>query len=835
MTFVFPALLGGLAAAGIPVLLHLILRQKPKTLPFPAFRFLAPRSRSNTRRLQLRHLLLLLLRIVLLAGLILAIARPRLLERSLGISSERPVAAVFVFDVSPSEDHRSADNRSRLDDAKTRALELLQELPPGSRIEVLTSSDAPSVRGDWLLNPAQARERIQKLTIQPASPPLDRATAAALRHLAELANNREDEPGTRLPRLLCVFSDSTRGAWDPSQAVAVHEASDVVSPSRETLQAARADLQALLAMLKEGSDKYPRVAGVEQPLTFLLKSVDDLQDRIPRIAPAEFPLKDQPAQMVRDVRQTTREALRLLAPSDPTAKVDDDVTRWSLALGKVLRSLSGQETLWFDVGMEPLIDISIVRIEWPQRHGETIETIGPDETLQLRAVIEAAGQDFQTTVECIHPKGKLRRPVEVKAGQPTIVPFDLAIGDLKLGPGYHSLEFHLDSRDAWTGNNHRFATFLVREPKKVLVVSDRAVPSDDLLVRGLAALGYHNEVKRVDEIEKSIPTGFDAIYLYAAGSPSDAIWEKLADFVRGGGSLAIIPGGTEMQAAAYRTDTARRVMPGDWKAIIALKKDQETGWSWRPESIFRHPILKPFDGWRRNSEMTFVKFPPRTASYWEVTPHKDVAVLVSYADKDRPALLERRLSAGKVIQFTTTLDGRTPAWNNYDQLSSFYIPLLGMTTKYLTGDSEPVRCNFQSPVEEASVPIRGLVGRKLRLQGVDPIAVAETGTRLPIPQAAAPGNYFLQDELDKSKPVAFSVNLTTEEVTPARMAKHEIENVFGADAVVTADRKANLRDLLVGHWNEPVELFPYFMVAILLLLAIENLLANRFYRASAEE
>src|SRR5918998_3782843 len=98
MSFVFPALLGTLVLAGIPVLLHLILRQKPRTLPFPAFRFLVARHRSNQRKLRLRHLLLLLLRIGLLALLILAVARPRILDGNLGLSGERPVAAVLVFD-----------------------------------------------------------------------------------------------------------------------------------------------------------------------------------------------------------------------------------------------------------------------------------------------------------------------------------------------------------------------------------------------------------------------------------------------------------------------------------------------------------------------------------------------------------------------------------------------------------------------------------------------------------------------------------------------------------------------------------------------------------------
>ena len=62
MTFIHPLLLGGLVLVGIPIVLHLIMRQQPKHLIFPAFRFLQLRHRTNQRKLRLRHLLLLALR-----------------------------------------------------------------------------------------------------------------------------------------------------------------------------------------------------------------------------------------------------------------------------------------------------------------------------------------------------------------------------------------------------------------------------------------------------------------------------------------------------------------------------------------------------------------------------------------------------------------------------------------------------------------------------------------------------------------------------------------------------------------------------------------------------
>src|ERR1043166_874586 len=122
MTFVYPLLLGGLLLAGVPVVLHFLVRRKPKVLLFPAFRFLMLKQRSNTRSLRLRHLLLLLLRIMLIVLICLALARPRLFHEALGLSHEKPAAIVLVIDTSPSMGYKAGE-MSRLDLAKQRRSE----------------------------------------------------------------------------------------------------------------------------------------------------------------------------------------------------------------------------------------------------------------------------------------------------------------------------------------------------------------------------------------------------------------------------------------------------------------------------------------------------------------------------------------------------------------------------------------------------------------------------------------------------------------------------------------------------------------------------------------
>src|SRR5688572_30679932 len=83
MAFVNLSLLLGGAAVAIPVVLHLIMRQKPKQLVFPAIRFIQQRRVANQRRLQLRHWILLALRCGALALVALALARPSVASAAL--------------------------------------------------------------------------------------------------------------------------------------------------------------------------------------------------------------------------------------------------------------------------------------------------------------------------------------------------------------------------------------------------------------------------------------------------------------------------------------------------------------------------------------------------------------------------------------------------------------------------------------------------------------------------------------------------------------------------------------------------------------------------------
>ena len=98
--FLHPWALLGLAAAGIPVLLHLLARREPPTVVFPAVRYLITTTQEHQRRLKLQNLLLLLVRTLLIVALVLAAAGPTLPLR--GVPGHAPSALVLIVDNSPS-------------------------------------------------------------------------------------------------------------------------------------------------------------------------------------------------------------------------------------------------------------------------------------------------------------------------------------------------------------------------------------------------------------------------------------------------------------------------------------------------------------------------------------------------------------------------------------------------------------------------------------------------------------------------------------------------------------------------------------------------------------
>jgi hypothetical protein len=208
-------LAAGVALAVIPVILHLVLRQKPRHEMFPALRLIRQRHRVNLRKLQIRHWLLLAMRMLLIALMALALARPSIHGASFIPDQQAPVAAALVFDTSLSMEYRVHD-RTRLEDAQAIAKGLLKEFPDGSEVLVLDSAE-PTAR--FFPELSLAQQRIDSLRLRPRASSLNQAIVEACRGLVESDRSRKE---------IYLFTDMATGSFSLEGAAEIKSALDSV-------------------------------------------------------------------------------------------------------------------------------------------------------------------------------------------------------------------------------------------------------------------------------------------------------------------------------------------------------------------------------------------------------------------------------------------------------------------------------------------------------------------------------------------------------------------------------------------------------------------------------
>jgi hypothetical protein len=731
MTFIHGYLLTGLLLVGVPVLIHLIMRQKPRVLQFPAFRFLKQKHLTNQRKIRLQHLLLLLLRMLVIAALCLALARPRFFTQRAAEGTERPIAAVLVFDTSPSMEY-AVNGLSRLDEARQRARELLQEMADGSRVAVLdTGEDAGDAEsGDWIANPALFAARIDGLRIRPANAPLNRQIDRAVR-LLKTVEEGEDAP----PRFLYVFSDRTRGCWDAA-----------------------------------------------------------------------------------DARRST-------PPADAVINV-----------------------VFVDVGVDNPQDLAIEKVEVMP------PAVAPGDRMQVHVTVRATGRDFDTALTCQFDNDADidRLPVVLGKGRSQTYVFNRDAPTQLQGADEspHHVTVQLAGNDAVPFNNTRFATFLVRQPGKVLALAEK--PEEARLWKAAlnASRRFRCEVRTAEEGASLDVTAFRAynvVCLFEVKEPKAALWDNLRDYVRGGGGLVIVPAGYTKAEDIERFNNdakSRGLLPAVLGAYTSVPENAP-GVHWAAFSE-RHPITAYFHKASRSENPDFAQPEafPRVFAYWPAELVDDKSfVIAAYADgksPPAPALVERAVERGKVVLLTTTLDGTRHkmlgdrAWNNYWTDSLFGLYLANEICRYLTGEATKPELNYWCG-QPPQVTLHGPPPPPYTLSGPGLIAAEsnlgslDSSNRLTITQTLTPGNFSVRD--GKGQTVAtFSINVRPEENQLDRVPIEEIEAALGKDTVLPVGRTVSLREALAGRRAPPVELLPWLMMALLLALTVEGLLANRFYR-----
>ena len=156
MSFVHLSALWGLLLLAVPLLL-LLLRRKKLVLYWAAYEWMQASIVRKRREVELRDLLKLIAKLLLLAAIALLVARPCLQSTA----SRGPL--LLVIDVSPSMGAR-VDEGSRLDRAKRLALDLVERHEGGIAVYCFGATLEPVV-GDYTRDKGELRDRIGRIAL----------------------------------------------------------------------------------------------------------------------------------------------------------------------------------------------------------------------------------------------------------------------------------------------------------------------------------------------------------------------------------------------------------------------------------------------------------------------------------------------------------------------------------------------------------------------------------------------------------------------------------------------------------------------------------------------
>lgn len=773
-------LFGGLLLA-LPLLLHLVMRQQPKQLLFPALRFVKQRQEANRRQLQLRHWLLLLARCLAIALLAAALARPSVPSRALGdwlllglvvaalllvsllaalawwqrrgrwvlggsalavgalvlalavllnralardesqaIGNEQaPVAAVLAFDTAPRMQYLW-QGQTRLDQAREIALWLIRQLPADSEVAVL---DARPGGAAFAVDLAAAQRSVERLEATGVPLPLVDIAEQAVKLTQASQKSRKE---------VYLFSDLSRAAWTGQR------------PDR--LQQRLGESPEVLL--------YVIDVGVDQPQNTLLG--------VPRLAGEVLSASDE-LEVQADVRN--------LGPGGPQ-----------------------RVELYLE---DPDPELPVIR------DGQTVL---PAARLRAQELVELADDGAQTV--------------------------RFRLGGLPAGTQQGTLR--IAGQDALAWDNTRYFTVEVQAATPLLVLAPpgvlthffvEAVAPDEFRRRGRAR--FDCRVEPQARLPNLALDDYAVVCLLDPLPLAPPAWETLAQYVRRGGGLALFLG-HNADLTSFDNPVAQQLMGG------------RLARQWRmPGDVFltlsdlSHPLLGPFRDVA--TSVPWERFP--VYRHWGLEDVAPPARIVVRYSNQQPALVETSLGRGRVLTMTTPVSDPLRArgrqsWNELPTGDDAwpYVVLAHELVRYLAG-AGGTRLNYLAGETAALPNDRDTHPERYQLfTPLDqPQDVTADGGQVTVRFTELPGAYRLKGFRQQPVVRGFAVNLPESASQLERLDRAALDDLLG-DGRYHFARNQDEIVLGVGEARLGREFYPFLLPLLALLLGLEHLLANRFYR-----
>lgn len=557
------------------------------------------------------------------------------------------------------------------------------------------------------------------------------------------------------------------------------------------------------------------------------------------------------AMMARPLALAVDAAVDLVAESDKPRKevyIFTDLSRaaWSVdsmrTLAAKLKQHTGIGVYVIDVGV---IDPSDFGLGEPRLSSQVLSKNSP---LGLSVDVVHTGGGGERTVELLladrqtgETSVRGRQTVEVADGSSARVDFRLR----GLPPGLHQGRLKITGEDALAADDACWFTVEVSPAWRVLVAAPqtrRRSPQDYALfltealapygIRARGEAAFECDVVSLDDLTAKPLDDYSAVFLVDPRPLNDEVWRKLHDYVSGGGGLGVFLGRNATPVESFNAQAAQELLPGKLE-----RQWRSQGDVYLAPEVYTHPVLSKFD----SLDVAWQLLP--VFRHWQLGQLADGAATVAAFSNNMPALVDRPVGRGRVLVMTTPISdpasqadvrGYVP-WNLIpagDDKFPFFLLANTMAT-YLAGGGA-TRLNYAAgstavvPLEpDQRRPIYVLTtprGDQLRTppgEGQESIVVTST---------EMPGNYRLQagggrQEVD----LGFSVNFPPSVSRLDRAAQDDLKAIFGETPFRLARSREEIdRSVSAGRVGQ--ELFPYLIVLLVLVLAGEQVLSNRFYQ-----
>lgn len=797
MSLIHPWLLLGLGLTAIPVILHLMLRATPKKLVFPALRLIQDRKRQNTQRLRLRHILLLLLRMAVIAAIALAIARPKVpagdyrpsLYDSLRLLLVLGAATVVYFGLL----------------AHWKRQKLPAHVTEHRRTLLRYATTAASILLFLLLVAWPYQQRVSASMQKPMSPGDANIPVAAVLVLdTSLSMQYRFENRTRFEIAAEIAARHLASLPSGSRAAVCDTALD--APIRMQTVAAG---QTRLANLQTRIASRP----FEEVLEAALQA--QLEDR------------EKPA------AKTTAAATAGSVPVDEFAReiyvfTDLAASAWrggeAPRLGVLLNQLPGLKIYFIDVGATEPQNVGLSGLSLSTEE----PVLGSD--LTVRAMLAATGgTPTERTVELYfeNDAGKLvkRDPVTIRLdpANPAPVTFNLADvrGTVRQG------ELRIAASDPLEFDNRLSFTVQIHPPRKVLVVSDTRASAEglmNLLAPPRVDAQYDCKFLQPAGLAAEPLKPYSQVWLVNVADPTPAGWKALRKFVEDGGGLGIALG-SRTKLDAYSADQlpdAAAILPAEPLVRAVDPRDPV----FLDMQDLAHPVMSRFQDWGV-AELTGVEIP----RYWNVGPVGEARPLVRFTNlRHSPALVVRDVGKGRALLIATAIDRN--GWNDLPTAGWKYLAWMYEMARFLAqAGSQQTNMQAGSDVVVPLDPELRMDKYLLQKPAFEqlPGVIPTDAEQLVLHDIDQLGSYRVRGSGEAATfERGFSVNAAPQEGVLKKLTNVDLEKNLPKERFSISQSIEGLQrevyDIRIGR-----ELYPFVVLMLALAFMGEQIVANRFY------